>query len=267
MTAVEQLDPPRRTRMPAAERRESILAAAAGVFAEAGYHAARVSDIAARVGVSEPVVFQNFGSKPALFAAVLDRAAEQARASVDKAAASFGSAGGLLAHVVGHAAGQHQPGVQAGTAAGHEPGAAPGALFTAAVALAADPAAPEARGPVLRTLAGHLADIVRRGQQDGSVRADIDPDPAAWLLVSVLATGPLTGTAMPATLKPALTELVGRLLSPGSGWPAHGPVRSPGREGHPGGHGGLTGAKRRRISVDRHRPFLGGRSAVVGRGA
>ena len=205
--------------MPAAERRESILAAAADVFAQAGYHAARVADIAARIGVSEPVVFQNFGSKPALFAAVLDRTAGQARAAVDDAAASFGSAGGLLAHVVGQAAGQHRPGRQAGTASAHDPGAAPGALFSAAVALSADPAASQARGPVLRTLAGHVADIVRRGQQDGSVRADIDPDPAGWLLVSLLAARPLTGTAMPAGLEPALADLVGRLLSPGSGRP------------------------------------------------
>ena len=215
MTAVEQHEPPRRTRMPAAERRESILAAAAGVFAEAGYHGARVSDIAARVGVSEPVVFQNFGSKAALFTAVLDRAAGQARASVDHAADRFGSAGGLLAHVAGHAAGEPPPGIPAGTSAGHVPGAGPGALFAAAVALAADPAAPpQVRGPVLRTLAGHVTDIVRRGQQDGSVRPDIDPESAAWLLVSLLAAGPLTDAAMPAGLRPAVAELTGRLLSP-----------------------------------------------------
>src|ERR1700753_1315083 len=105
MTAVKQHDPPRRTRMPAAQRRESILDAAAGVFAESGYHAAKVADIAARVGVSEPVVFQNFGSKSALFTAVLERTAAQARESVQDAAAGSGPAGGLLAQVIGHATG------------------------------------------------------------------------------------------------------------------------------------------------------------------
>ena len=215
MTAVEQQDPPRRTRMPAAQRRESILAAAAVVFGTAGYRAAKVSDIAARVGVSEPVVFQNFGSKPALFAAVLERAAGQARVSVEDAATRFGSAGKLLAHVLGHAAPGHVPGVQAGTAAElHDPEAMPGVLFATAVVLAADPAVPEMRAPVLRALARHLADIVRRGQQDGSVRADIDPEPAAWLLVSVLAARPLCGGAMPAGLEPAIAGLAARLLSP-----------------------------------------------------
>jgi AcrR family transcriptional regulator len=214
MTAVEHQDPPRRKRLPAAERRESILAAAAAVFAETGYHAAKVSDIAARVGVSEPVVFQNFGSKPALFTAVLERAAGQARASLEHAAVRFGSAGGLLAHVLGHAAGGHPAAARGGPAAGqHDPGAATGALFAAAAVMAADPAAAGLREPVLRALAGHLADIVRRGQQDGSVRTDVDPEPAAWLLVSVLAAGPLRAQAMPAGYEPAVAELTARLLS------------------------------------------------------
>jgi AcrR family transcriptional regulator len=213
MSAVKHQHPPRRKRLPAAERRESILAAAAAVFAEAGYHTAKVSDIAARVGVSEPVVFQNFGSKPALFTAVLDRAAGHAHASLEHAAARFGSAGGLLAHVMGHAAGGHP--APAGPAAGqHDPGAATGALFAAAAVMAADPAAAGLRVPVLRALAGHLADIVRRGQQDGSVRTDVDPEPAAWLLISVLAAGPLRARAMPAGDEPAVAALTARLLSP-----------------------------------------------------
>ncbi len=210
MTAVEQREPARRRRMPAARRRESILAAAAAVFAADGYRAARVSDIAARVGVSEPVVFQHFGSKSALFTAVLERAAGQARATVE-GGAGHGTAGELLAHVIGHAAGGHRH-------PGHDPagdaGTAPGGLFAAAVALAADPAVPEARDPVLRTLAGHLAGIIGRGQRDGSVRADIGPEPAAWLLLSLLAAGPLRAAAMPPAVEPALSELVGRLLSP-----------------------------------------------------
>jgi AcrR family transcriptional regulator len=48
-----ELDPgagaraPRRRRLAAAERRETILRAAAEVFAQAGYRAAKVSDVAA----------------------------------------------------------------------------------------------------------------------------------------------------------------------------------------------------------------------------
>ena len=47
----------RRTRMSAQDRRESILGAAAEVFAELGYLRGKTSAVAHKVGVSEPVVF------------------------------------------------------------------------------------------------------------------------------------------------------------------------------------------------------------------
>src|SRR5215469_14267528 len=75
MPSVDETEPVKRTRLSAEQRRESILQAAVEVFAASGYRAGKVSEVAARVGVSEPVVFQNFGSKAALFAAVLDRVA------------------------------------------------------------------------------------------------------------------------------------------------------------------------------------------------
>ena len=53
--------------MPAVQRRESILVAATQVFAVQGYRRGTVATIAERIGVSEPVVFQNFGTKAALF--------------------------------------------------------------------------------------------------------------------------------------------------------------------------------------------------------
>ena len=76
MRNVEEKAPARRTRLTAAKRRESILNAAVEVFSAAGYRAGKVSDVAVLVGVSEPVIFQNFGSKAALFAAVVDRVAD-----------------------------------------------------------------------------------------------------------------------------------------------------------------------------------------------
>src|SRR6516225_10416261 len=119
---------PSRRRLPAAERRETILRAAAQVFAQAGYRAAKISDVAARVGVTEPVIFQNFGSKAALFAAVLERAAAEVRASLDDLAASFGSASGLLAHVLtGPAHGQ--PGEIAAGPRQHEGAEHAGAVY------------------------------------------------------------------------------------------------------------------------------------------
>jgi AcrR family transcriptional regulator len=64
---------PTTTRMSAPERRRAIELAAGSVFAQQGYTAARLEDIAAEAGVTKPVVYRHFGSKKALYLALLDR--------------------------------------------------------------------------------------------------------------------------------------------------------------------------------------------------
>jgi AcrR family transcriptional regulator len=211
----------RRTRLSAGQRRETILEAATEVFAASGYRAGKVSDVAARIGVTEPVIFQNFGSKAALFAAVLDRLADDLRASLDALAGHHDSAASLLTHILSpdDAAEVHGPG-------SHR------RLFADAAALIADPEAGEAAARVARVVADHLADLVRRGQGDGSVRGDVNPEAAAWLLLSVLATRPLRAGAMAdaGRVEPDVGGLALRaVLVPGQ---ARLPVRVPGGTEH-----------------------------------
>lgn len=202
-----------RRRLPAAERRETILRAAAEVFAQAGYRAGRVSDVAARVGVTEPVIFQNFGSKAALFAAVLERAAAQVRASLDDLATGFGSASGLLAHVLTPSAHQQPSRTTADPAARHA-GAAYGVLFADAAALTTEPELTEPARNAFRAIAAHLADLIQRAQAEGGVRPDTDPEAAAWLLLSVLSARQIRAAAMPTGLEPAVTALALQALAP-----------------------------------------------------
>ena len=206
MREAGEAGPARRTRLTAARRRETILDAATEVFAASGYRAGKVSDVAARIGVTEPVIFQNFGSKAALFAAVLDRLAGEASTSLDALAGHREPAAGLLAHVLGAAG-----------AASHGPGAHR-TLFGDAAALLADPEAGDAAARVARVVAGHLADLVRRGQRDGSVRAGVNPDAAAWLLLSVLSTRALRAGAMAGEgLEPDVGRLaLSAILAPGA---------------------------------------------------
>jgi TetR/AcrR family transcriptional regulator len=56
------------------EKRTRIVEAATQHFAEHGYHAARVGDIAAALGIAKGSVFQHFGSKDGLFFEVYKRA-------------------------------------------------------------------------------------------------------------------------------------------------------------------------------------------------
>ncbi len=60
--------------MPRAEREEQMLAVAEQVFAERGYQAASMDEIAERVGVSKPMLYEYFGSKDGLLLACIGRA-------------------------------------------------------------------------------------------------------------------------------------------------------------------------------------------------
>jgi AcrR family transcriptional regulator len=226
--------------MPAAERREAILSAAAEVFAESGYRAGKVSDVAARIGVTEPVIFQNFGSKAALHAAVLDRAVVNAGSSLDDLAEEFGSASGLLAHVLaasasasGSGSGPGQPGHAMTDDEVAHLAAAFDLLFADAAALAAEPELREPANAAIQLVATHLAGLVGRGQEEGIVRADVDPVAAAWLLVSVISARRLRAAAMPGDLETAVTALALRaLLTPLPDGPGRPGVRhAPGRPG------------------------------------
>lgn len=60
-------------RMTARERRDQLVGVAKAVFAELGYDGATVEEIAARAGVSKPVVYEHFGGKEGIYAVVVDR--------------------------------------------------------------------------------------------------------------------------------------------------------------------------------------------------
>jgi AcrR family transcriptional regulator len=66
-----------RKRLTGAARRELIEAAAMEVFAERGYHGAAMDEIARRSGVTPPVVYDHFESKPALHRRLLERTRDE----------------------------------------------------------------------------------------------------------------------------------------------------------------------------------------------
>lgn len=59
--------------LPRAERRAVILHAAARAFAESGYAATSMEDIAAASGVTKVILYRHFDGKEALYRAVLER--------------------------------------------------------------------------------------------------------------------------------------------------------------------------------------------------
>jgi len=62
-----------KVRMTGQERRAQLLDVGRRLFAERGYEAASIEEIAHRAGVSKPVVYEHFGGKEGLYAVVVDR--------------------------------------------------------------------------------------------------------------------------------------------------------------------------------------------------
>src|SRR4051794_16112361 len=62
-----------RVRMTGQARREQLLDVGRALFAEKGFEATSIEEIAARAGVSKPVVYEHFGGKEGLYAVVVDR--------------------------------------------------------------------------------------------------------------------------------------------------------------------------------------------------
>jgi len=66
-----------------ADKRELILKRAMRLFADAGFHAARMDDLAADLGIAKGSIFQHFGSKQGLFLEVYKRAARSLPSYLD----------------------------------------------------------------------------------------------------------------------------------------------------------------------------------------
>ena len=70
-------------RLSGPERRESILAAAQGLFASKGFHGVSVDEIARAVDVSPAILYRHFASKQSLYDAVLEEFSCQRQSYVD----------------------------------------------------------------------------------------------------------------------------------------------------------------------------------------
>jgi len=167
----EQLMP----RLDPATRRETILAAAIPLFATRGFERTRVSDVAQQLGVTEPVVFQNFGTKAELFAAVLDRVSRDGARQLGELAAAAPDALSLLRHLTSaeHLDWMHTSHVF-------------GMLFLDTRRLPTDALITGAVERGWAAVAEAFTQIVRRGQAEGSIRTDVVAETLAWFVLSVV---------------------------------------------------------------------------------
>jgi AcrR family transcriptional regulator len=90
----------RRTRLARADRMEQTLTVARTLFADRGYNAVTMDEVAARVGVTKPLLYKYFGNKEHLYIACMERAGDALTATIAAAvAATDGPADALRAGV------------------------------------------------------------------------------------------------------------------------------------------------------------------------
>ncbi len=85
-----------RARMTGKERREQLLDVGRSLFAQKGFDATSVEEIAQKAGVSKPVVYEHFGGKEGLYAVVVDREMRTLLDSITGALTSTGHPRELL---------------------------------------------------------------------------------------------------------------------------------------------------------------------------
>jgi len=74
-----------RVRMSGQQRRAQLLDVGRRLFADKGFEAVSVEEIAAKAGVSKPVVYEHFGGKEGLYAVVVDREMNHLLSSISDA--------------------------------------------------------------------------------------------------------------------------------------------------------------------------------------
>lgn len=82
----------RRRRVPRVERERQMLTVAEQIFAERGYQAVSMDEIAERVGISKPMIYEYFGSKEGLLVACIRQARAELLTVTMESTAGAGSA-------------------------------------------------------------------------------------------------------------------------------------------------------------------------------
>jgi AcrR family transcriptional regulator len=85
-----------RSRMTGKQRREQLIEIGRKLFADKGFEGTTVEEIAAKAGVSKPVVYEHFGGKEGLYAVVVDREIRKLLDGITGALTSEGHARVLL---------------------------------------------------------------------------------------------------------------------------------------------------------------------------
>lgn len=155
-------------------RKEQIAEAALRLVASHGLNRLSVAAVARQVGLVPSGIYRHFKSKDEILDAVLDlverRMSENVREALAESDDSLQQIRGVLA--------RHIRFIREGRAI-------PRIVF-ADETFTGHPQRKQRVHRMFRTYVGHLADIVRRGQAQGQVRSELDPETTALLVLGIV---------------------------------------------------------------------------------
>jgi AcrR family transcriptional regulator len=163
--------PALRRRLPSEERRGQIVDAALKLVAERGVQGTTLHAIANELGVTHPALYSHFAGRREIMLAALDVLFDRIMA-VHRASTEENALERLRAISLYHTE------LVASAPAGF--------VFPLFEFMAASPeeGLREELAVRQRALARDLADIVREGQEQGTIRPDVDPEHVGWLITS-----------------------------------------------------------------------------------
>ncbi len=159
------------TRLPAAERRSAIVAAALEVFGSGSYAGSTTAEIARAAGVSEPIIYRHFPSKRELWFACLDEAWRELRAAIEAKAASVARAGALADVDTVKRSPWSNP-------------LLPNLWVQGVTEAAEDDAIQRYVRAHVREVHDFVAGMMREHQAAGAMPPDRDPDAEAWIFLA-----------------------------------------------------------------------------------
>jgi AcrR family transcriptional regulator len=160
-------------RMAAADRRRHLIETAIRLFTEGSYHGTTTAEIARAAGVSEPILYRHFASKRDLYLAALEDVWSRMRETWErKLEESPDACAAIEAIGKGHVS-VRSPKLQLAE------------LWVQALSEASeDPVLRRHLRRHMREVHDFVADLVRRGQKEGAIAANRDPDAEAWIMLA-----------------------------------------------------------------------------------
>jgi AcrR family transcriptional regulator len=160
-------------RMAAADRRLHLVEIAIGLFTDGSYHGTTTAEIARAAGVSEPILYRHFASKRDLYLAALEHVWAKTRETWERA---LEEATDVCAAV--EAIGKGHVSVRS-------PKLQLAELWVQALSEASDdPVLKRHLRKHMREVHDFVANLVRRGQDEGAIAADRDADAEAWIMLA-----------------------------------------------------------------------------------